>query len=140
MLVYTRYVRSLSRDELNAVWGDYRVVGRRFGLRERDMPRDIDGFEAYMAGMYASGELYVTDAARELAIDIVLRPPVPLHLRPLVELVNQITVGWLPSDIRRQYGFSWDPLRAAALRGGAEYVKRVAVPTADRVGIGLRLR
>jgi hypothetical protein len=54
--------------------------------------------------------------------------------------VNQITVGWLPGDIRRQYGFSWDPLRAAALRGGAEYVKRVAVPTADRVGIGLRLR
>jgi uncharacterized protein (DUF2236 family) len=140
MLVYTRYVRSLTRDELNAVWGDYKIVGRRFGLRERDMPRDIDGFEAYMAGMYASGELHVTDAARELAIDIVLRPPVPRHLRPLVELVNQITVGWLPSDIRRQYGFSWDPLRAVALRGGAEYVKRVAVPTADRVGIGLRLR
>ena len=104
------------------------------------MPRDIDGFEAYMADMYASGDLYVTAAARELAVDIVLHPPVPLHLRPLVELVNQITVGWLPSDIRRQYGFSWDPLRAAALRGGAEYVKRVAVPTADRVGIGLRLR
>jgi uncharacterized protein (DUF2236 family) len=140
MLVYDKYVRSLTRDELNALWCDYRVVGRRFGLRERDMPRDIDGFEAYMAGMYASGELHVTDAARELAIDIVLRPPVPLHLKPLVELVNQITVGWLPGDIRRQYGFSWDPLRAAALRGGAEYVKRVAVPTADRVGIGLRLR
>ena len=88
------------------------------------MPRDIDGFEAYMADMYASGDLFVTPEARELAIDIVLRPPVPLHLRPLVELVNQITVGWLPGDIRRQYGFSWDPLRAAALRGGAEYVKR----------------
>jgi uncharacterized protein (DUF2236 family) len=140
MLVYTRYVRSLDRDELNRLWGDYRVVGRRFGLRERDMPRDIDGFDAYMADMYDSGDLHVTDEARELAIDIVLRPPVPLHLRPLVELVNQITVGWLPSDVRRQYGFSWDPLRAAALRGGAEYVKRVAVPTADRVGIGLRLR
>ena len=77
MLVYTRYVRSLDRDELNRLWDDYRVVGRRFGLRERDMPRDIDGFEAYMAGMYASGDLYVTDEARELAIDIVLRPPVP---------------------------------------------------------------
>jgi uncharacterized protein (DUF2236 family) len=140
MLVYTRYVRSLSRDELNHLWSDYRVVGRRFGLRERDMPADIDGFEAYMAGMYASGELFVTDEARELAIDVVLHPPVELKHRPLVELVNQITVGWLPSDIRRQYGFSWDPLRAVALRGGAEYVRRVAVPAADRVGIGLRLR
>ena len=51
--------------------------GRRFGLREREMPRDIDAFEAYMADMYASGDLYVTAAARELAIDIVLHPPVP---------------------------------------------------------------
>jgi hypothetical protein len=26
------------------------------------------------------------------------------------------------------YRFSWDPVRAAALHGGAEYVKRVLVP------------
>ena len=140
MLVYRRYVRSLSRDELDALWRDYRVVGRCFGLRDREMPRDVDAFDAYMADMYASGDLYVTPEARELAIDVVLHPPVPLHLRPLVELVNQITVGWLPGDIRRQYGFSWDPLRDVTLRGGAEYVRRVAVPVADRVGIGLRLR
>src|SRR3954466_7255369 len=74
MLVYGSYVRSLSRDELNALWDDYRVVGRCFGLREREMPRDIDAFEAYMAGMYASGELYVTPAARELGLDIVFHP------------------------------------------------------------------
>ena len=90
--------------------------------------------------MYTGGELYVTPEARALAVDVVLHPPVPLPARPLVELVNQITVGWLPADIRRQYGFRWDPLRAVALRGGAEYVRRIAVPTADRVGIGLRLR
>ncbi len=132
MLVYRKYVRSLSRDELDALWRDYRVVGRRFGLREREMPRDIDAFEAYMAAMYAGGDLHVTPEARALAIDIVLHPPVPLHLRPLVELVNQITVGLLPPDIRRQYGFSWDPLRAAALHGGAEYVKRLVLPVIAR--------
>jgi uncharacterized protein (DUF2236 family) len=92
------------------------------------MPRDIDAFEAYMAGMYASGDLHVTPAARELAIEIVLRPPVPVHARPLVELVNQITVGLLPAGIRRQYGFRWDPVRAAAVHGGAEYVKRIVMP------------
>jgi uncharacterized protein (DUF2236 family) len=138
MLVYGKYVRSLTCDELNALWRDYRVVGRRFGLRERDMPRDIDGFDAYMAGMYSSGELFVTPAARELAIDIVMHPPAPLAARPLVELVNQITIGWLPRDLRRQYGFSWDPLRAVALRGGAAYVKRVT-GLAGRAGIELRL-
>ena len=131
MLVYPRYVRPLTRDELNALWRDYRVVGRRFGLRERDMPRDLDGFEAYMADMYASGVLQVTPQARELGLEIVMHPPVPLYLRPLRELVNQATIGLLPATIRRQYGLRWDPLRALALRGGAEYVRALA--TAGRV-------
>ena len=52
----------------------------------------------------------------------------PLRVRPLLELANQITVGLLPRDIRRQYGLRWDPARALALHGGAEYVKRVVVP------------
>jgi uncharacterized protein (DUF2236 family) len=128
MLVYGKYVRSLSRDEANALWRDYRVVGRLFGLRERDMPTDVEAFAAYMAERYASEELVVTPQARELAIDVILRPPVPLHLRPVLEVVNQVTVGLLPPGIRRQYGFSWDPVRSIALHGGAEYLKRVVVP------------
>jgi uncharacterized protein (DUF2236 family) len=128
LLVYRKYVRSLSRAEEDALWRDYRLVGRKFGLRARDMPEDIEAFEAYMAAMYAGGDLFVTDEARELAVEIVLRPPVPPHLRPLRELVHQTTVGLLPPALRRAYGFGWDPLRAVALHGGAEYVKRVVVP------------
>ena len=33
-VVYQRYVRSLTRDEREALWQDYRVVGRQFGLRD----------------------------------------------------------------------------------------------------------
>jgi uncharacterized protein (DUF2236 family) len=128
MLVFDKYVRSLSHAEKDELWADYRVVGRQFGLADDEMPADGDGFAAYMRAMYESGDLHVTPQARELAIDIVLRPPVPVHLRPLLELVNQTTVGLLPADLRRQYGFSWDPVRAVALHGGAEYVKRVLVP------------
>ena len=57
-----------------------------------------------------------------------MHPPVPLRFRPLLELVNQITVGLLPPGVRRQYGLSWDPARALALHGGAQYVRRVLVP------------
>ncbi len=136
MLVYGKYVRSLSRAELDALWQDYRVVGRRFGLRADEMPRDIDAFEAYMAGMYASGDLYVTDAARELALEIVFHPPVSWRWRGVVELVNQITIGLLPAGLRRQYGFRWAPLRGVAVHGGAELVKRVgpAMPGWRRLG------
>src|SRR3954470_18458069 len=127
MLVFPSYVRELTRDELNDLWLDYRQVGRRFGLREREMPADIDGFEAYMADMYASGDLYVSEQARDLAVDIVLRPDVPLQWKPVVELVNQITVGLLPAGVRRLYGFRWDPLRALTLRSSAELVRRLPV-------------
>ncbi len=126
LVVYPRYVRRLSHDEREALWRDYRVVGRRFGLRERDMPRTVGDFDAYMARMYASGELVVTEDARALAQEIVMRPPVPLYLRPLRELVNQITVGLLPDTLRRQYGFSWDPLRAVAHRGGADSLRALS--------------
>jgi uncharacterized protein (DUF2236 family) len=128
MLVYGKYVRRLDRSARDALWRDYRVVGRHFGLADEDMPRTIADFDAYMRSRLTGGDLFVTEPARELAVDIVMHPPVPVHLRPLVELVNQITVGLLPPPIRRMYGFSWDPLRSLALHAGAEYVKRLLVP------------
>ena len=118
----------LSAAERDALWADYRVVGRRFGLREREMPPDAAAFDDYMAAMVEGDELHVSPRARELAVEIVLRPPVGLRRRPLVELVNQITVGLLPAPVRRLYGFSWDPVRSAAVYGGAEYVRRVLLP------------
>lgn len=128
LVVYQRYVRDLTRDERDAYWRDFRVFGRMFGLRERDMPATIEGLDAYVRRMLTSGVLHVTPQAREIAVEIVMRPPVPLHLRPLLELANFVTVGLLPREIRRAYGFSWDPARAVALRGGAEYAKRILVP------------
>ena len=82
--------------------------------------------------MYASGELFVTPAARELAIDIVLHPPVPLHARPLRRAgqPDHGRPGCRPA-LRRQYGFSLGPAaRRVALRGGAEL--RQAPRAADR--------
>jgi uncharacterized protein (DUF2236 family) len=128
LVVYQKYVRTLNRAERDAYWRDYKQIGLLFGLRDAEMPDAIDDFEHYMAGMLAGGDLFVTPAARELAVQIVLKPPVPLRVRPLLELANQITVGLLPGTIRRQYGLRWDPARAVALHGGAEYVKRLVVP------------
>jgi uncharacterized protein (DUF2236 family) len=128
LVVYQKYVRSLSRDERDAYWRDYRVIGGLFGLAEDEMPATIEAFDAYMDGMLRGGDLRVVPAARELAVQIVFRPPVPLAARPLLELTNQTTVGLLPRGIRRQYGLRWDPARELALHGGAEYVKRVVVP------------
>lgn len=128
LVVFQRYVRSMSRDERDAYWQDYKVFGRLFGLEDDEMPARIEDFEEYMSGMLASGDLVVSEEARALAVQIVMRPPVPLKVRPLLELANFITVGLLPRELRRQYGFGWDPARGLALLGGAEYARRVLVP------------
>jgi uncharacterized protein (DUF2236 family) len=128
IVVYERYVRGLSRSERQAYWDDHRVMGRLFGLTNDDMPETIEDFDAYLRDMVGGDDLHVTPQARELAIDIVMRPPVPLVARPLLELANAITVGLLPAPIRRQYGFSWDPVRGLAIRAGAEWTKRLLLP------------
>jgi uncharacterized protein (DUF2236 family) len=81
-----------------------------------------------MAAMLNSGVLHVSPKARELGVEIVLHPPVPLAARPLLELANFIIVGLLPGRIRRQYDLSWDPVRSVLLRAGAESTKRLLVP------------
>ncbi len=130
LVFYDKYVESMSEAERDAYWQDYRVVGGLFGLKDDEMPADIGEFDAYMHAMLNGSDLHVTSAARELALQIVMRPPVGLRKRPVLEVVNFITVGLLPPGLRRQFGLSWDPLRALMLRGGAEYAKRVLVPLA----------
>ncbi len=127
-LVHERYVGALSAREREAYWRDWRTAGQLFGLAAADMPQSFHGLRTYMAQMLRGDVLHVSAEARELGIGVVLRPPVPLTARPLLELANFITVGLLPARIRREYGLSWDPVRAAVLRAGAAPARMMLVP------------
>jgi uncharacterized protein (DUF2236 family) len=131
LVVYRKYVGSLSREEEAAYWEDYKVIGRLFGLRDEDLPRTIDDLDAYRRTMLDGDRLFVTDWARRRAREIVLEPPVPWSAKALLETVNFITIALLPDTIRRQYDFSPLPpafVRKALVAGGAEYVKRAVLP------------
>ena len=130
---YRLYVEELTRDERDALWGDYRLVGKLFGLKEDEMPATIEGFDAYMAEMVEGDQLYVTESARDESLAIVLNPPAPVYMRGLVEAVNFIIIGSLPAKIRRGYGLSWDPLRETMRVGGAAYTKRVLLPLLPQI-------
>src|SRR5829696_8199978 len=82
LTVYPRYVRALSWAERDALWRDYKVVGNLFGLADADMPDGIDEFDAYMRGMLEGGDLLVVPEARDLGVQIVMKPPVPLAFKP----------------------------------------------------------
>ena len=136
-VVHEKYVRSLSRPEREALWDDYRLVGRLFGLGEPEMPEGLAGLNRYQDEVLRSDRLYVDDWARERARQIVLSPPVPWTARPVVETVNFITIALLPDRIRDEYGFASLPpvfVRKALVAGGAAYVKRALMPfLPDRV-------
>ena len=131
LVVYRKYVGSLSREAEEAYWEDYKVVGRLFGLRKGDLPATLDDLDAYRRRMLEGDELFVTDWARRQAKRIVLDPPLPWQARPLLETVNFVTIALLPDEIRRQYGFSPMPpviVRKALVAGGAEYITRAVIP------------
>jgi uncharacterized protein (DUF2236 family) len=128
LVVYDRYVGALDRRQRESYWEDYRVVGSLFGLADRDMPDGIRDLEVYTADMLDGDVLHVSPRARELAIEIVMEPPVPLALRPLRGLANFVTVGLLPPTLRHQYGLHWDFTREVMLRVGAEYTRRLVLP------------
>jgi uncharacterized protein (DUF2236 family) len=91
------------------------------------MPRDLDRFYAYKRRMLASDEICATPLAREVCW-VVLRPPLPRALRPVGLALNQVSVGFLPSELRREYGFGWDPARRAMLFASTQSVMRAVLP------------
>ena len=131
ILLYRTYVGRFDRDQREALWEDYKVIGRLFGLRRSEMPETLTELEAYGRDMLASDELAVGDWARRRAREIVLKPPVPGLARPLLETVNFITIALLPARIRDEYRFAALPpavLRRTLVRSGALYVRRGLLP------------
>ena len=129
--VYERFVGDLDNEQRAEYWADYRVVGRLFGLRDAEMPPSLADLREYRREMLSSGRLVVTEWSRSRAREIVLEPPAPLLARPVVEVMNFVTIAMLPESIRAQYDFAPLPppaVRRTVVAAGAEYVKRVVIP------------
>ena len=127
LLVYGSWVRPLSEEEQAAYYEEMKTLARLFGTPDDVIPRSLDAFRLYMAERLSSGEIVVTEAAQRIA-ETVLRPPVPLALRPLAEAVNLLTVSLLPERLRTGYGLSWDPARAVLVAASRPWIRRVVLP------------
>lgn len=131
IVLYERYVGRLDRSERAALWDDYRVVGRLFGMGRGEMPATLETLEDYGRRMLSGDALAVGDWARRRAREIVLEPPVPNLARPLLETVNFITIALLPDRIRDEYGFRPVPppvVQRALVNAGAVYIRHGLLP------------
>jgi uncharacterized protein (DUF2236 family) len=127
LLVHSQWVRPLTAREQERYYEDMKTCGRLFGVPADVLPPTYADFRLYMDERLGSEEICVTEAAREIARD-VLRPPMPLALRPAVEIVNLVTASLMPPRLRRDYGLSWDPVRSIAVSASRESVRRIAMP------------
>jgi uncharacterized protein (DUF2236 family) len=118
------WIEPLSRRRRAAFYAETRPIGRAFGVPDALLPRDLEAFEAYVAGMLGpGGPVRVSAVARELG-RAVLQPP----LRPLAPLLPfgsasgpllarvplaaydwtlWPAVGLLPPGIREAYQLPW---------------------------------
>jgi uncharacterized protein (DUF2236 family) len=124
LVAYERFVGPLSAAERAAYYRESRVTARLFGVPDALVPATPAAFAAYVHGMVHGGELAVGDTARAIAA-AVLRPPVPLPLRPVFGAAPFFTAGLLPASLRAAYALPWDGRRERALAAWAAATRRL---------------
>ncbi|MDX6663830.1 MAG: hypothetical protein QOG68_36 [Solirubrobacteraceae bacterium] len=131
-----RFATPMTRSEKEQFWQQWLTVGRLIGVRDRDLPADHAGFEAYFDRVIAE-ELCWTPAVPEVLDTLSGSPPpnVPgMHpalwrvlRRPLAMQLRVTTVGMLPRDLRRRLGLPYTKSDARTFRAVAA-VSRAAKP------------
>jgi len=141
LVMYETFVRPLKEEEREAFYEDMKLVAQLFGTPTSVIPGTFSDFQAYQRERLASGQIVVTDAAQEVA-ETVLRPPVPVALRPALEALGLLTAGLLPESLREQYDLPWDRARAALLAASAQALRRAVLPLLPDIlrAVGLERR
>jgi uncharacterized protein (DUF2236 family) len=120
LVYYERIFGGLTPDERERYWSEYRQVGELLGLSPDSMPATHGDLKQYIDGRLSDGSLWISDERRKIAVRMILEPPYSGLLRaaviPVTETIRLISTGLLPPEIRRLFGFSWDPGREALLR------------------------
>lgn len=119
---YRLYVGALTDAEWDRYCAEASRVEPLLGLPAGYLPASLPALRAYVRQMLQSGEVAVSDESRLLAHDI-LRPRLPLPLRPLLPFFQWPMVGLLPPEVRAAYGFPWDRRRERLLHDSARLVR-----------------
>jgi uncharacterized protein (DUF2236 family) len=143
--MHEAYLGRLDAEERAAFYREMSVVARVFGVPQSVLPRTLLDFGEFRRELVASGVLCIGADARTVEAS-VLKPPVPLPLRPAVRAVTLAGIALVPDDVLDLYGLRLGSVRNAAVAAGRQSVRRLslarALPriwTADGHGLALRL-
>ncbi len=119
VVVYERFVATLTPLAREAYYRDQSAMARVLGVPADRVPADWTAFRAYFDALLDSDVLTVTPDARDIA-EAVLHPPGAAQAGGLV---RTITAGLLPPRLRQAFGLDWGPRREARLAALTESVR-----------------
>jgi uncharacterized protein (DUF2236 family) len=108
--IYQRLVGPLTMAELDALCQEAAPLLCELGGDSATTPLTWHALQQYLATVYESGVLAVSPEAKELG-QAVLSPRAGGVVVPFTGLQSLLTVGLLPEQVRRAYGFEWSPAR-----------------------------
>ena len=103
--VYEKTFGALSPSDAEDVYQRYAVLGSALQMSAELWPADVAAFGTYWSAAVA--RLDVTDAARQVAQDLLYPRTAPLWLRLAMPTARLLTVGLLDDDLRRQFVLAW---------------------------------
>lgn len=124
---YTSFVGPLTLAEREQYWQESCRYARLLALTDADLPPTYAALQEYIRQAIASGEVAVGFGARSIA-QTILYPPMPWYRRPLWAIIQVMTLGQLPDELRQQYGFTWRRRDRVAFRivcGIARFLRRL---------------
>ncbi len=128
---YALFVGPLRPDEEDRYCAEAAEVGPRLGVPPGLLPVTKAGLDLYLREMQQADRLVVGAEARRLAAALLVLPGGPWSA-PARWFGQLVTVGLLPPDLRKAYGFTWleqDHRRlrqaAAALRAARRIAPRM---------------
>ena len=106
--IYQRVVAPLTAAELDALCVEAAPLLHELGGDPAMTPLTWPALQQYLARVYGSGVLAVSEDARVLG-RAVLSPRAAGRVVPFSRTQELLTVGLLPAQIRDAYGFEWTP-------------------------------
>lgn len=113
---YRAWVGTVSDRDADRLWHEATDLGRHLGIPPSTGPPGwVELLEWFERCIGPGGPVRVTPTARDLARTIV-RPPLPLAPRPLVDLAVLPGLSLLPERLRREFGIAWSARHARTAR------------------------
>jgi uncharacterized protein (DUF2236 family) len=130
VIAYECVLPPLTNEKRARYYAESKILAGLFGLPANALPPDWSGFESYMAEMFASSALGVSDRSRYMAQRIMTgagsRVRVP-------RWYQAITAEWLPERFRDEFGLRFGPREERSAQRAHTWLPRIYSKLPDAV-------